>query len=90
MTCLSAKDASYVGAVDVLYVRLGDNKSLSVCHSVEDTPSGITVMYSADGSVVGCEVADFSERYSIPAVIKVDTKKPFELSVERADGLAVA
>lgn len=88
MTRLCATDASYASAVDVLYVRLGGD--LSACSSVEDTPGGVTVMYSADGSVIGCEVADFSERYDLPAVVRVDAEKPFELAVTCADGLTVA
>ena len=88
MTCLVAQSASYVGSVDVLYVNFNGRESLSACHAVEDTPSGITVMYSEDGAVVGCEVMDFSERYRLPAKIRVDTKNPFEVSVVQADGLS--
>lgn len=85
-----AVSASYAQIIDMLYVLCKEGGSLSRCHSIEDTPSGITVMYDEDGSVIGAEISDFSERYDIPASILVDSSNPFMLSVDKADGLAVA
>lgn len=90
MRTYSASSASYTDVVDMLYVLIDPDGNLSRCHSVEDTPSGITVMYAADGSAIGAEVSDFSERYSLPATIHVDAKSPFDISVSEADGLTVA
>lgn len=90
MRSYRAASASYADVVDMLYILLDPNGSLSMCHSVEDTPSGITVMYAPDGSAIGAEVSDFSERYSLPATIHVDAKSPFDISVSEADGLTVA
>ena len=55
-----------------------------------DPPSGITVMYAADGSAIGAEVSDFSERYSLPATIHVDARTPFDITVKETDGMSVA
>ena len=90
MRTYSAASASYADVVDMLYVMLDQNGSLARCHSIEDTPSGITVMYAADGSAIGAEVSDFSERYSLPATIHVDARTPFDITVSEADGLTVA
>ena len=90
MRSYSAASASYADVVDMLYVLLDPNGSLAGCHSVEDTPSGITVMYVADGSAIGAEVSDFSERYSLPATIHVDARTPFDITVNEADGMSVA
>lgn len=90
MRTYAASSASYADVVDMLYVLLDLNGSLSSCHSIEDTPSGIIVMYDAHGAVVGAEVPDFSERYRLPAMISVDSRVPFEISVDRAAGIAEA
>lgn len=82
--------AAYASAVDMLYIFCKDNGSLDFCHEIEDTPSGITVMYDNDGSVIGAEVPDFAKRYAIPATINVDAVKPFDLVVNTAEGLTVA
>lgn len=90
MRSYSAALASYADVVDMLYVLLDPNGSLAGCHFVEDTPSGITVMYAADGSAIGAEVSDFSERYSLPATIHVDARTPSDITVNEADGMSVA
>ncbi|NJE80695.1 hypothetical protein E0L17_05060 [Olsenella sp. SW781] len=90
MRSYSAASASYADVVDMLYVLIDPSGSLSRCHSVEDTPSGITVMYSADGSAIGAEVSDFLERYSLPATIHVDAREPFDLTISEANGIGAA
>lgn len=85
MTVYRAKSARYADLFDILYVLCGADGSLSKCHSVEDTPSGITVMYDREGSVIGAEVSDFSERFVVPSTIKVDAKRPFELRIDNID-----
>lgn len=90
MRAYRASSASYASVIDMLYILLDPNGSLSACHAIEDTPSGITVMYGADGSVVGAEVPDFLECYKIPATITVDSNVPFEISVDSATGLVEA
>ena len=82
-----ASSASYASAVDMLYIIIDPSGCLSACHSIEDTPSGITVMYASDGSVIGAEVPDFLERYDLPATIEVDSSNPFEIMVDSARGL---
>ncbi len=76
-----ATRAAYAEAADVLYVTCSPESSLSLCHSVEDTPSGMTVMRDAEGRVSGVEVCDFSGRFSIPGLIPVDSDDPFTISV---------
>lgn len=90
MGVCKAISASYAQVIDMLYVLCKEGVGLSRCRSVEDTPSGITVMYDEDGSVIGAEISDFSERYDIPASIRVDSSKPFTLSVDKAEGFAAA
>lgn len=87
MRAYRASSASYASVVDMLYVLISPNGSLSACHSIEDTPSGITVMYAKDGSVVGAEVSGFLERYELPATISVDSSSPFEITVDSASGI---
>lgn len=82
MTVYRASSARYADLFDILYVLCGADGSLSRCSTVEDTPSGITVMYDRDGSVIGAEVSDFSERYSVPSTIRVDAKRPFDLRID--------
>lgn len=85
-----ASSASYASAVDMLYVIIDPSGDLSSCHSIEDTPSGITVMYASDGSVVGAEIPGFLERYGLPAKIEIDSSTPFEITVDSARGLVEA
>lgn len=73
--------AAYHALFDMLYVGYGDN-SLDLCHSIEDTPSGITVMYDEDGKFAGAEIPFFAERYpTVPAIIAVDAAVPFTLFI---------
>lgn len=81
---VKAVRAGYAGIVDMMYVTCREDADLSLCHAVEDTPSGITIMYDADGSVIGVEISDFSCRYSIPARIEVDAQNPFTLDIDRS------
>ena len=90
MTVYRASSARYADLFDILYVLCGTNGSLSLCSSVEDTPSGITVMYDRNGSVIGAEVSDFSERYTVPSTIRVDAKKPFDLRIDAIEAPAQA
>ncbi|GEM_PF-5358474 len=90
MRTYAASSASYAGAVDMLYVLINPNGDMSACHAIEDTPSGITVMYDRRGAVIGAEVPDFSERFSLPAMIPVDSHNPFAISVDNAAGLTEA
>lgn len=70
--------ARYVSAVDTLYAGDVD----SPCSSVEDTPTGIVVMYGSDGSPIGIEVPCFAERYrNLPAIVDVDSVEPFSVCV---------
>lgn len=70
-------NASYNPFIDMLYV--GECES---CYSIEDTPSGITVMYEKDGTVLGVEIPYFTENYSeAPVDISVDSSVPFCISV---------
>lgn len=87
MTTYEAKKASYASTVDMLYVLLDPNGDLSACSSIEDTPSGITVMYDRAGNAIGAEVPDFMEDYGVPATIPVDSKRPFNLHVSSAAGI---
>jgi len=79
--------ATYAHAVDMLYIICKDDGSLDFCHEIEDTPSGITVMYDNDGSVIGAEISDFARRYTVPTTINVDTVKPFDIVINSAEGL---
>lgn len=90
MSGYKAVRASYADAIDMLYVLCKEGASLSSCDSLEDTPSGFTVMYDGSGSVLGVEVSDFAERFQLPASIPVDAKTPFVLDVDEAEGLVVA
>lgn len=90
MTVYQASSARYADLFDILYVLCGADGSLTKCRSVEDTPSGFTVMYGDDGSVIGVEVSDFSERYSVPSTIDVDAKEPFRLRVDSIEDLTAA
>ena len=69
--------ASYFEPLDILYVAYGDH-SLDSCHTIEDTPSGITVMYDDENCFAGAEIYDLSKRVqSLPATLLVDAKTPF-------------
>ena len=81
MRTYAASSASYAGAVDMLYVLINPNGDMS---------AGITVMYDRRGAVIGAEVPDFSERFSLPAMIPVDSHNPFAISVDNAAGLTEA
>lgn len=85
MTVYRATSARYADMFDILYVLCEPNGSLAKCHSVEDTPSGITVMYDEDGFVAGAEVSDFLERYKVPSTITVDAKTPFQLRIDSVE-----
>ena len=68
-------DASYHTLLDMLYA--GDVSS--PCYKVEDTPSGMTVMYSSSGNPIGVEVSDFSNWND--SDVLVDAETPFVLKV---------
>ena len=81
---IDADRAAYHGLLDILYVGYGLN-SLDLCHSIEDTPSGITVMYDEHGVFAGAEIPYFSERFSgFPVTVEVDSAVPFGLSIPSA------
>lgn len=82
MAAVKAVRAGYASVIDMMYVTCLDDADLSSCYEVEDTPSGITVMYSEDGRVIGAEISDFSLRFSLPASISVDAKNPFTLDID--------
>ncbi len=69
-------DASYHALLDMLYA--GDVSS--PCDKIEDTPSGMTVMYSSDGTPIGVEISQFSKRDSDDVI--VDAKSPFILKAK--------
>ena len=76
--------ASYHALLDMLYVGYGNN-SLDLCHSIEDTPSGITVMYDERGVFAGAEIPYFSKRSEgFPATVEVDSSSPFGLLIPSA------
>ena len=76
--------AAYHRLLDVLYVGFSDG-GLESCSRIEDTPSGITVMYSSDGSPSGIEVPYFSSfSDGFPVRLIVDAESPFEVDVESA------
>ena len=76
--------AAYHELLDILYVGYGPS-SLDLCHSLEDTPSGITVMYDECGAFAGAEIPCFSERSGgFPAAVEVDSAVPFGLSIPSA------
>lgn len=84
MYSIDADRAAYHKLLDILYVGYGMN-SLDLCHSLEDTPSGITVMYDENGAFAGAEIPYFSERFgSFPATIEVDSTVPFGLAIPAA------
>ena len=71
--------ASYHRVIDVLFA--GDVSS--PCYSIEDTPSGMTVMRAEDGSPTGVEIPDFCKRFpELPDIIEVDSTEPFSFSVD--------
>lgn len=81
---IDADRAAYHKLLDILYVGYGLG-SLDSCCSLEDTPSGITVMYDENGSFAGAEIPFFSERFGdFPVVIEIDSVVPFGLSVSSA------
>ena len=81
--------AAYYAPLDILYVGYGDN-SLDKCHEIEDTPSGITVMYDDNNNFAGAEVYSFSSRISsIPGIITIDAKNPFKIFIPELTGHAL-
>lgn len=81
---IARADAAYYSLLDILYV--GD--VVSACDTVEDTPSGVTVMYNNDGSFAGAEIPDFVERgYGFDDSIEVDASEPFKLALSGAEVL---
>ena len=79
--------ASYYEPLDILYLTYGDG-SLSCCDAVEDTPSGVTVMYGEDGELDAAEIYDLFERISsLPATILIDAAVPFTLTINGAIGV---
>lgn len=81
---VSPERAAYHKILDVLYVGFSDG-GLESCSRIEDTPSGITVMYSKDGMPTGVEVPKFSSISSgFPARVFVDSASPFEVNVVSA------
>ncbi|MFR7671482.1 MAG: hypothetical protein ACLU0O_13105 [Collinsella sp.] len=65
--------------------------SLSSCSALEDTPSGVTVMYDCDGSVIGVEVFDLSDKYcEMPSRIHIDARAPFDIELNPDSVSAVA
>lgn len=73
--------AAYYKPLDILYIGYGNN-SLDRCHAIEDTPSGITVMFDENNAFAGAEVNNFSSRVSsIPAIIDVDSINPFKILI---------
>lgn len=88
---ICAIDSRYEGYADVLYVLCKRDASLSSCYAVEDTPSGISVMYDCDGSVIGVEVFDLSEKYyEMPSRIHIDARVPFDIELNHESVSAVA
>lgn len=88
---IRAIDSRYEGHADVLYVLCKRNASLSSCSALEDTPSGITVMYDCDGSVIGVEVFDLSDKYcEMPSRIHIDARVPFDIELNQDIVSAVA
>jgi hypothetical protein len=84
MNRYAAEKASYHKLLDILYVG-SDGSDLDCCDHIEDTPSGIIVMYNKDGSFAGAEIPLFRKKYGkLPAIIDIDTLEPFELSVDSA------
>lgn len=84
MMAVKAVRAGYAAIVDMMYVTCRDGADLSACGRIEDTPSGITVMYGDDGGVVGAEISDFYSRYDLPASIVVDAREPFRLDIDES------
>lgn len=88
---IRAVDSRYEGYADALYILCKRDASLSSCFAVEDTPSGITVMYDCDGSVIGVEVFDLSDKYyEMPSRIHIDAKAPFDIELNQDNVSAVA
>lgn len=81
---VNALRAGYAEIVDMMYVTCRDGVDLSLACSIEDTPSGITVMYGDSGEVIGAEISDFSDKFGIPASINVDAKVPFVLNIDES------
>lgn len=76
--------AVYHELADMLYIGYGSG-TLDLCDSVEDTPSGITVMYRG-GEFAGAEVPFVSERYpSMPGRISVDSVRPFDIVLDAVE-----
>lgn len=90
-TYTAQKDrAAYHRLLDVLYVGFTDG-GLENCSKIEDTPSGITVMYSKDGTPSGIEVPRFSSfSDGFPARLIIDAESPFEVDVKSAMRFPVA
>lgn len=80
----SAGKASYHKMLDIMYVGIND-AHLDICDKIEDTPSGIIVMYDNNGAFAGAEIPLFSKRFgNLPAVVSVDASDPFELTINEA------
>ena len=78
--------AAYYAPLDVLYIGYGDN-SLDSCHAIEDTPSGICVMYDRNGLFAGAEIYDASKTISgTPCVVTIDASVPFRINLPAIPG----